>query len=94
MYRRLRRPFAKRKQLRCMLEHGQAQNGHICILSILSTSVGHLIAKNKSGPTVAATYSTGSAEYALANTLKGKKSTNEATAKLALLFFRPNTLRN
>ena len=55
MYRRLRRSFAMRKQLHSMLEHEQAQNGHICILSILSTSVGHSIAKNKSGPTVAAT---------------------------------------
>ena len=55
MYRRLRRSFAERKQLRSMLEHGQAQNGHICILNILSTSVGHPIAKNESGPTVAAT---------------------------------------
>jgi hypothetical protein len=82
------------EQLHCMLEHGQAQNEHICILSILSTSVGHLIAKNESGPTVAATYSTGSAEYALANTLRGKKSTNEITTKLVILFFRPNTLCN
>ena len=55
MYRRLMRSFAMRKQLHCMPEHGQAQNGHICILSILSTSVGHPIAKNESGPTVAAT---------------------------------------
>ena len=55
MYRRLSRSFALRKQLHFMPEHGQAQNGHICILSILSTSVGHPIAKNESGPTVAAT---------------------------------------
>ena len=75
-----------RKQLHSMLEHEQAQNGHICILSILSTSVGHSIAKNKSGPTVAATKGTGSAEYALASTLKGKKSTNEATTILVLYF--------
>ena len=75
-----------RKQLHCMLEHGQAQNGHICILSILSTSEGHPIAKNKLGPTVVAMQGTGSAEYALANTLKDKKSTNKATTKLVLLF--------
>ena len=55
MYRRLRRSFAMRKQNLYMLEHGQAQNGHICILSILSTSVGLSIAKNESRPTVAAT---------------------------------------
>ena len=81
-----------RKQLHCMLEHGQAQNGHICILGILSTSVGLPKAKNESGPTVTGTYGTVSAEYALANKLKGKKSTNKATTKLVLLFFRPNTL--
>ena len=52
--RRLRRSFALRKQLHCLPEHGQAQNGRICILSILSTSVGQPIAKNKSGPHVAA----------------------------------------
>jgi hypothetical protein len=50
--------------------------------------------KNESGPTVTATYGTGSAECALENALKGKKSTNEATTELVLLFFRPNTLCN
>ena len=44
-----------KKQQKCMQGHGEAQNGHICILSILSTSVGLSIAKNKSGPTVIAT---------------------------------------
>ena len=77
-----------------MPEHGQVQNGRICILSILSTSVGHSIAKNELGPTEAATQGSDSAEYALAKALKGKKSTNKITTKLVLLFFRPNTLRN
>ena len=44
-----------KKQRKCMPGHGEAQNGHICILNILSTSVGLSIAKNESGPTVTAT---------------------------------------
>ena len=75
-----------------MPRHGQAQNGHICILGILSTSVGLSNAKNKSGPTVTETLGIGSAEYAFANALKGKKQTNKTTTNLVLFIFSPNTL--
>ena len=53
----------------------------------VAAAVGHPIAKHKSGPTAAATQGTGSAEYVLANTLKGKKSTNEATTRFVLFIF-------